>query len=898
MRVFPKAYPGIAAIVFTISVFSASLATADPPPLSDLIFLPGDDGLAPAAGRQLSPEIAAGGDGYLAVWVDTRTGLTEMASYHGGQYFDHHIGTMWDIYGARLDAAGELIDTSPILINRDIQSQGMPDVAWNGSNWLVVWSGQTGLQCCPSDNRFAARVSPDGVVLDETPILLGSDVLADAGWPAAVGSDGTNWLVVWTSNGNRVTAMRVAPDGSVLDPQGVVLYTGGDPGDYDIAFADGEYFIVWSSGGRTGGGVIQGRRAAPDLTPIGPAIPINLYASSVGLNCRVTTDEDGYFVVWWEDRYYGWSQLVGARVTGDGVVLDPDGLPLTEAYGYSNYEPAVAWDGTNYVVTYDRYTGSVLDLFAARVTQSGEVLDYDTEAITVSAGAEGQWESAIASLSADGPAVVLWRDARYAGTGYGDIFSATLAADGSVGPERHVALGAPRQTHLRLVPNGTGYLAVFLSETGFGSRILAQRIDVAGQAIDPEPVEVASGGGEVTHPSAAWDGSVYMIVWEDKTANEVYGRRLDGNLAGLDPLPVSLLPGNRPDVAAVGGVFLVVCTYEEPHEIQQVYSLRVRGADGALLDPSPPVVGGNHARFPRVAAFPDRWVVVWERHPSHDNPNSSIQGNIVNSSGAPLGSFSISGTGDLPAVSAGSTEALVAWEAKNGPTVEDLDVFARRIRSDGTFLDGSPFTVATAENAQFDVAVGWTGSVYLTAFGDFRNDEEYASKPGDLYGARVEGSGSVLDPEGFAFATASDPEMQAHAAGIGGDLMIGGSIFRPEPGFANYRIGLRSSARSAGISEDPGETSPLRIVGTRPNPFRGRTAVEFALSRSDRVEISVHDAAGRLIRRLTDRIWDTGPHAVSWDGTDGAGQPVSAGVYFLRLETERWAEARPVVLLR
>ena len=79
-----------------------------------------------------------------------------------------------DIYGVRLDLAGNVLDAIPLAIVAARRSnQNYPKVAWNGSNWLVVYQsvdvGGTGYY---QDSLEAVRVSPTGQVLDAKPIKL------------------------------------------------------------------------------------------------------------------------------------------------------------------------------------------------------------------------------------------------------------------------------------------------------------------------------------------------------------------------------------------------------------------------------------------------------------------------------------------------------------------------------------------------------------------------------------------------------------------------------------------------------------------------------------------------------------------------------------------------------
>jgi hypothetical protein len=81
-------------------------------------------------------------------------------------------------------------------------------------------------------------------------------------------------------------------------------------------------------------------------------------------------------------------------------------------------------------------------------------------------------------------------------------------------------------------------------------------------------------------------------------------------------------------------------------------------------------------------------------------------------------------------------------------------------------------------------------------------------------------------------------------------------------------------------------SSNVRVLESRPNPFRPRTTIRFELPREEEVRLEVHDAAGRLVRVLHERgLLAAGAHQVVWDGRNGEGHPVGTGTYFARLRT-------------
>jgi hypothetical protein len=83
-----------------------------------------------------------------------------------------------------------------------------------------------------------------------------------------------------------------------------------------------------------------------------------------------------------------------------------------------------------------------------------------------------------------------------------------------------------------------------------------------------------------------------------------------------------------------------------------------------------------------------------------------------------------------------------------------------------------------------------------------------------------------------------------------------------------------------------------------PNPFNPTTTIAYVLPERGRAMIRVYGADGRLVRTLVDAAQEAGPHEVTWDGRDEHGHVVSSGVYFYRLETDRFRDSKKMVLLK
>jgi len=85
---------------------------------------------------------------------------------------------------------------------------------------------------------------------------------------------------------------------------------------------------------------------------------------------------------------------------------------------------------------------------------------------------------------------------------------------------------------------------------------------------------------------------------------------------------------------------------------------------------------------------------------------------------------------------------------------------------------------------------------------------------------------------------------------------------------------------------------------TYPNPFSETVQIDLQLPESERVTISVHDMTGKQVQQLFSGNWQNGTGYLSWDGKANAGQPLSSGVYFLKVQGEQFVTTRKLILQR
>ncbi len=170
----------------------------------------------------------------------------------------------------------------------------------------------------------------------------------------------------------------------------------------------------------------------------------------------------------------------------------------------------------------------------------------------------------------------------------------------------------------------------------------------------------------------------------------------------------------------------------------------------------------------------------------------------------------------------------------------------------------------------------------------------------DLYGnAGGDWVGSVAAQAGINGNICEDPLFCAPAAGnfrLQPDSPCG-PFTAPNP--ECDLVGAHPVGCSSGVPGVNIAAGGVRWYPAVPNPFQGHTRIEFETSMDlADARISIHDAAGRLVRRLYGAPLATGRYGVVWDGHDIFGRPVPAGVYYGRLSTAGAVQGQAMLVLR
>ncbi|MEA1980687.1 MAG: T9SS type A sorting domain-containing protein, partial [candidate division Zixibacteria bacterium] len=109
-----------------------------------------------------------------------------------------------------------------------------------------------------------------------------------------------------------------------------------------------------------------------------------------------------------------------------------------------------------------------------------------------------------------------------------------------------------------------------------------------------------------------------------------------------------------------------------------------------------------------------------------------------------------------------------------------------------------------------------------------------------------------------------------------------------KPGIINIQI-------ATAIDDDSNLGLPTEYSLTQnyPNPFNPTTTIEFSLPKASNVKLVVYNVLGQKVSSLIDEFMSAGVHSVEFDGKNNP-----SGIYFYRLEHEKGAETKKMVMIK
>lgn len=808
-----------------------------------------------APGSQRDPAVAFDGTNFLVVWPDRRSG--------------HNI------FGTRVTQSGTVVDSAGLIIT-GAKSSEHAALTFDGTNYFLVWKNK---QADPGyGDIYATRISPSGVVLDSNGIQIATDPFTQMSPAVAISL--TNYLVVWEDmrNGIGICGARVSHSGILIDTTYIVISSSGfHP---SISFDGTNYMVVWHDWSVYSCDIFGARVSQSGVLLDSVAIPISV---GQGNQSRPSVAFDGtnYLVEWEDGRNVGFD-IYGSRVTPAGVVLDSAGIAISTAPSRQD-RSSIAFDGTNYLVVWDDYRDSPPDIYFARVTPAGDVLD--PQGVLISETEGYQWSPSVAF--GDTSYLVVWEDDL---PGF-DVYGARVAPTGVVLDTTGVCIStsANNQDYSSIASSGTNYLVVWQDmRSGSDYDIFGMRVDSAGQLLDPMPLAISTAQNNQFYPAVTYGNTYYLAVWVD-VFNEwrITGKRISTAGAILDTNIVIASQGYSPCITFDGTNYFVVWNDDV------IYGKRINEA-GVIIDTMAIAISQQpwlYDFYPAVTFGGLYHLVVWneeilEEQHSICCARVAPNGIVVDTPCIHISTFCDESS--QPAIAFDGVNYLVIWPA-------GFDIYGTRISQSGTVVDSPCVYIGQGHQRP---ALTYNGSTYLLLTQDYSSSFDI-----DIYGFVIDTSLTVVD----SFTVCGQPGPQyspalAHNGASWFLITYSGWTDSINVHPANttriwcklYPFVGEEEQREFGITS---AGLDLRIF---PNPFSNVVNIQYyTQTKVDNIESKIYDVSGRLVKDLFGCSSDVDHQtSVAWDGKDQANRALPSGIYFLQLRAGDSNVTEKLLLIR
>jgi len=476
------------------------------------------------------PTVAFNGTHHFVIWQDQRDGD-------------------FDLYGARVDPGGNLLDPDGVAVIRAAGHQTGPVLSWNGSQYLLAWADNRATAATSFiKDVFAARLDAAGVSADGTGFVVSNEA-ADQDL-VATAWDGASHLVTWRQLDPPigpfwqagVRGRRVGADGRVLDAADLVFLAPDPTIDNDIegpvvGSGGSGHVVMWTEIAGGTGDIFSSFLGPSDGAPTAPTTLLTTRVTSPRQRPVLLGTGGRMFAAWPELVDGGMYDVIGGELSPSGQW--PAAGPSTRMLSltlHSQDNPAVAWGGGRYFAVWQDQRHGIDAIFGARITADGVV--EDSEGLRISRSGQRAFFPAVAH--AEGRALVAWLDHQAGATA--DLVAARVTDQGVVEDRasRTIIGGVNERTRPKLASNGRDFLVMWnSSELGAGYAVVG-----ADGTIAP-PVRVST--SDVIWNlgiGAAWDGQAYMLVWGEHSGAGwgLRARRVAPTTAPATPNPIDLCP--------------------------------------------------------------------------------------------------------------------------------------------------------------------------------------------------------------------------------------------------------------------------------------------------------------------------------------------------------------------
>jgi len=341
---------------------------------------------------------------------------------------------------------------------------------------------------------------------------------------------------------------------------------------------------------------------------------------------------------------------------------------------------------------------------------------------------------------------------------------------------------------------------------------------------------IAAVSGVQTHPSLIFNGTDYITVWSDCRLGRYY-------INSTRITPSGTIPGPN-------------------------YWIGIAGTND---EDSPDIAyNGNHS------------LCVWSEE------NTGVKGRFIDNLGQPEDTvltiaFFTSTTYTSPALASDGDNFLIVWyERRSGGS--DWDILGQLVSAQGSLI-GTPITIATGGNSQYDTDVVFDGVDYFVVW----RETTY-----HIYGRRIDVNGNFIGPVIHISEPTSIYRYQPTLVNSHDNYLIAWSEWRG----SYFDIYGNVDIETGSVEKSHDRPLPDYAV-LAPTISLESCHLQYTISRKTRTQIFLYDASGRCLQCLLDAMRKPGEYELNIPT-----QSLATGVYFISISTDAGTVTKKLTVIR
>ena len=90
----------------------------------------------------------------------------------------------------------------------------------------------------------------------------------------------------------------------------------------------------------------------------------------------------------------------------------------------------------------------------------------------------------------------------------------------------------------------------------------------------------------------------------------------------------------------------------------------------------------------------------------------------------------------------------------------------------------------------------------------------------------------------------------------------------------------------------------FKLANPAPNPFNNTTVIHYEIVKNGNIDLAIYNLLGEKVRVIKNSYHHQGKYEVNWNGKNNQGNIVPSGLYFVKMQNNKYSIVKKITLLK